>query len=96
MKKIVLIGGIFAIIIYVISSVIGKQEDDWRIQMEMKKQENRHKYGPPVENKNVRCHFCGGSKLCIWCDGCGWIQQGNLCPECIDGICKKCGGSGLN
>lgn len=61
--------------------------------------DHNHNHGTESRYGNKTCYMCNGQKVCSTCNGKGWFYSefgnGKIdCPNCTDGTCSKCGGSG--
>ena len=44
--------------------------------------------------KPVRCESCAATGKCNVCGGLGELASGDLCPDCLGGLCAICSGTG--
>lgn len=50
--------------------------------------------GNEADNELIECPFCEGTGVCDHCDGAAVMEDGTDCPECTDGSCIVCNGTG--
>lgn len=87
---IIVVIGIWA---YISSEIDHKKDIEWRTEVH---KQMRQSYGPPINDPYIWCTQCLGNKLCSFCNG-GWFDRHHKykCTKCCNGICCKCGGTGL-
>lgn len=83
------------IVCFIMSEINEKKDKEWQEEMSVVSNRMRQSVGPRIHNSDIWCLECVGNKLCVYCEGKGWIGRNWKCSKCCNVICCRCGGTGL-
>lgn len=95
LKGVVFVFVAIGVLAFIWSEIDHKKDIEWINEMKIVNNQMRQMVGPSIENPNIFCPECVGFKLCVYCGGSGWFDRKRVCLKCCNGICCRCGGTGL-